>query len=244
MSRFEQTRWSVVLRAGNESTDGHAALESLCRTYRSPVLAYVRSRGHTPDQAEDLTQAFFMRFLEREWYCDANPDRGRFRAFLLTALKRFLSDANSEARAIKRGGEAKIQPLDEMGPNEPIDAVTPEDEFERAWVRAVLNTAFVQLRAEAGQVGKLALFDRLSEFLVERPSETDYACVAEVLHLRRNTVAVAVHRLRERLHELVRKELGETAASSDEAEGELQALRKSLDAVAPSLRENGDEHGH
>lgn len=231
MNRFETTQWSVVLRAEGDSDDARAALATLCRTYRSPVFAYVRSRGYDTDRADDLTQAFFTRFLERGWYCQADPQRGRFRAFLLTALKHFLSDAHSGAAALKRGGDCRIESLDEATAGACAGDADPEREFEKAWVRAVLAAAFTRLREEAMRADKLALFERLSEFLVERPVENDYARAAGELHLQRNTVAVAVHRLRHRLRELVREELGETAAGPEAAEDELRALRESLGAV-------------
>ncbi len=229
MGRFETTRWSLVLRARGESTDARAALEILCRTYRPPVLAFVRSRGYAVDAAEDLTQAFFARFLEREWHSGADPQRGRFRSFLLTALKRFLIDADSEAGALKRGGAFRFEALDEED-IEGLDARdTPERAFERAWAQAVLDAAFARLRAEAQAAGKLELFERLSEFLIEPTDENDYARAAGDLNLRRNTLAVAVHRLRHRLREMVREELAETTTGREEMEQELRTLRGSME---------------
>lgn len=232
MSRFETTRWSVVLQARGEAASARAALETLCRTYRAPVLAFVRSRGYTADAAEDLTQAFFARFLERAWHSSADPVRGRFRSFLLTALKRFLIDADSEAATLKRGGAIRFESLDNESDlaGEPQD--NPETAFEREWARAVLNAAFRRLREEAVEAGKLQLFEQLSEFLVEPPDESDYARVAAALNLRRNTLAVAVHRLRHRFRELVRAELNETTTGRAELEEELRALRGSLHALS------------
>lgn len=232
MGRFETTRWSVVLRARGEPGEARAALEQLCRTYRPPVLAFVRSRGYALDAAEDLTQAFFARFLERAWHSSADPERGRFRSFLLTALKRFLIDAGAEAAALKRGGGVRFHALDDEGDCEDAAGETPDTVFEREWARAVLNAAFARLRNEAEQAGKLALFDRLGEFLVERPDESEYAHAAEELQLRRNTLAVAVHRLRHRLRELVREELSEITASRAELDEELRTLRGSLQELA------------
>lgn len=231
MGRFETTRWSVVLRARGEADEARAALEQLCRTYRPPVLAFVRFRGYAADAAEDLTQAFFTRFLERAWYSSADPGRGRFRSFLLTALKRFLIDADAEAAALKRGGGIHFQALDDdaagVGNGE-----TPEAAFEREWAHAVLRIALERLRGEAEQAGKGALFQRLSEFLVERPDEAEYALAAAELNLRRNTLAVAVHRMRQRLRELVSEELLETTSSQAELANELRALRGSLRALS------------
>lgn len=226
MGRFETTRWSVVLRARGDADEARAALEQLCRTYRPPVLAFVRFRGYAADAAEDLTQAFFTRFLERAWYSAADPNRGRFRSFLLTALKRFLIDADAEAAALKRGGGVRFQTLDDDEAWMDAAGDTPDAVFEREWAHAVLRVALARLRAEAEQAGKLALFQRLGEFLIERPDEAEYARAAEDLHLRRNTLAVAVHRLRELVHE----ELLETTSSPTELEEELRTLRGSLEA--------------
>lgn len=236
MGSFETTRWSLVLRARGEPADARAALEILCRTYRPPVLAYIRSRGYTADAAEDLAQTFFAYFLEDAWHAKADPARGRFRSFLLTALKRFLIDAHAESRALKRGGGYHFESLEaETNADGASQAggESPERVFERDWAVAVLDAAIQRLRVEAEHAGKLALFERLSEFLVERPDEADYARAAAELNLRRNTLAVAVHRMRHRLRELVREELTETTAGRDELECELRELRAALGAVAP-----------
>lgn len=227
MGQFDTTHWSVVLRARGEPADARAALETLCRAYRAPVLAYVRRRVHARDAAEDLTQAFFARFLERAWHASADPERGRFRSFLLTALKRFLIDADTEAATLKRGGGYRFEQLDDTL-HAPADGDSPERIFERAWANAVLDAAFARLRGEAERAGKLALFERLREFLVEPPDEADYAKAAAELGLRRNTLAVAVHRLRHRLRDLVRAELADTTSDGADLEAELRALREAL----------------
>lgn len=217
------------MQARGDPADARVALETLCRTYRPPVLAYVRSHVYARDTAEDLTQAFFARFLERAWHAGADPERGRFRAFLLTALKRFLIDADAEAAALKRGGGCRFESLEEDAPDAPVGDESPERTFERAWAKAVLGAAFARLRTEAESAGKLEMFERLSEFLVEAPDEDDYARAAEDLHLRRNTLAVAVHRLRHRLRDLVRQELAETTACPADMDSELHALREALE---------------
>lgn len=228
MSRFDTTRWSVVLQARGNPEEARPALEALCRTYRPPVLAFVRGCGYQPAAAEDLTQAFFASFLERSWYRSADPERGRFRSFLLTALKRFLIDASRESGTLTRGGAFRFEPLDEKAGETGEAGDAPECVFEREWARTVLNAALARLRAEAKHAGKLALFERLSEFLLERPDETDYARVAEDLQLRRNTVAVAVHRLRHRLRELVRAEVAEATSCRAELEDEMRNLRAAM----------------
>ena len=234
MTRFDTTRWSIVARARGDNRDARAALESLCRVYRPPVLAYIRGRGYPAETAEDLAQTFFERFIEDAYPAVADPARGRFRAFLLTALKRFLINADAEANALKRGGAVRIDAL----PDEQASAVewladsdSPEREFERGWALAVLDSAMRKLRAEAEHAGKGELFTVLSEFLTERPDEADYARAAAALNLRRNTLAVSVHRLRHRLRELVRAEVAETTIANADLEAELHDLRASLPAV-------------
>lgn len=228
MGRFDTTRWSVVLQARGDPASARAALETLCRTYRPAVLAYVRAHTRARDDAEDLTQAFFARFLEQAWHASADPERGRFRSFLLTALKRFLIDAHAGAQALKRGGGYRFEPLAADDADMASDGDTPARAFDRAWAIAVLDSALAHLRGEAEQAGKLALFERLSEFLAEAPDETDYARAAADLNLRRNTLAVAVHRLRQRLRELVRQELADTTADRADMDTELHALREAL----------------
>lgn len=236
VNRFQTTRWSLVLAARTDTAASRQALDALCRTYRSPVVAYVRGRGYSADEAEDLAQTFFTRFIERAFHVHADPARGRFRAFLLTALKHFLNDANDAARAAKRGGEVHVRSLNSLvGGDDSLTQIealeTPERAFERAWAQSVLQTALERLRDEASEAGKSELFGHLREFLIERPDDVDYARVASDLNLRRNTVAVAVHRLRHRLRALVCEELAHTAADDDDLEQELEELRHSLGAV-------------
>lgn len=234
MAKFDSTQWSVVLRAGGAGADARRALDALCRTYRPPVLAFVRSQGYSIDAAEDLAQAFFADFIERASHADADPGRGRFRSFLLVALKRFLINADAQQRAQKRGGTAQIEALqDNSQPSTDVilETETPERAFERNWALAVLNSAMRKLREEADAAGKGKLFERLHEFLVESPDEADYERAARALNLRRNTLAVAVHRLRHRLRELVRAELAQTTATRTELETELRELRGTFASV-------------
>lgn len=228
MSRFETTRWSIVVRAREDTAQARAALEMLCRTYRPPVLAYIRGHGYAPDAAEDLAQSFFARFLEHAWHADADPARGRFRTYLLTVLKRHLSDAAVEARAQKRGGNFSFESLDEEN-SDAASTDAPERAFERAWAIAVLQSALARLKAEADEAGKGDLFTALREFLVEAPDEADYARASETLGMRRNTLAVAVHRMRQRLRDLVQEELAQTTVSERDCEDEMTRLGATLD---------------
>lgn len=228
--RFDTTRWSLILHAGGQGDDAHGALEALCRIYRPPVLAYVRAHRATREESEDLTQAFFAHLLEHRLAARADRERGRFRAFLLTSLKHFLASEFTRSSAQRRGGGVVGLPLDDF---EPIDAdVGPEQAFEREWAQTVLRQASLRLRAEAQQAGKDALFLRLQPFLLETPDDDDYAAVATALGLRRNTVAVAVHRLRSRLQDLVRAVVADTVSDAGQAENELRRMRAAL-TVAP-----------
>lgn len=245
MTRFDTTRWSIVLRARGEATDARAALDALCRRYRPPVLAYIRRRGHTTEDAEDLAQSFFVQFVGNATHTRADSERGSFRAFLLTTLKRFLRDADEAAHALKRGGAMQFKSLtDETIHPEDVeslaDPLTPEGAFEHDWAATVLEAAMQRLRAEARQAGKLHLFDQLSEFLLDRAEEGDYARAADALQMRRNALGVAVHRLRGRLREFVRDELAQTTASRAELESELRHLRKALNSVMPAAPAAGN----
>jgi RNA polymerase sigma-70 factor (ECF subfamily) len=203
----------------------------LCRTYRPPVLAYIKHHVGHAETAEDLAQLFFTHFLEHAYHADADPARGRFRALLLTALKRFLIDVRCEAHAVKRGGRVQFRSFEQGSIDGDAfeciaDADNPERAFERNWAIALIDAAMQRLRQEIIRAGKLELFDRLQEFLVERPDEADYARVAATLNLRRNTLAVTVHRLRRRLDQLIRDELAQTTAT--ELDSEIHDLRQTL----------------
>jgi RNA polymerase sigma-70 factor (ECF subfamily) len=227
MSRFDTTQWTLVLRARGQGEAARAALEALCRTYRPPVYAYIRRNGYARDAAEDLTQAFFASFLERASYESAEPGLGRFRNFLLTAVERFLLNEDRAGRTVKRGGRVQVRSLDARDAAV-ADEETPERAFERAWAFVVLDNALRRLRAEADEAGKREQFDRLCKFLVEPPDRTEYARIAAELGLRSNTLAVTVHRLRERLRVFVREALTETTANAAALETELQELGSAL----------------
>ncbi len=234
MSRFQTTRWSLVLQAREDDPGAGAALDRLCRLYRPPVLAYVRGRGVPSAEAEDLTQSFFEQFLRLRPDRTADPARGRFRVYLLVALRRFLANQQVAERAAKRGGGWKRTP-DADAVSRIADAAggTPDAEFERAWALAVVAQAQRQLRDEADAAGKRALFEALSPFLLEPPDREEYARVAERLGMRRNTLAVAIHRLRVRLHDVVRALLAEGIESEEDVADELAQLRRALAAPGP-----------
>ena len=227
--RFHTTSWSLILRAGAGGAGAGAALDALCRTYRPPVLAYARAHVRAQGEAEDLTQAFFAYLLEQRLAARADPERGRFRAFLLTALKHFLAGQYARATAQCRGGGVEVLTLDEV---EPPDDDGPEQAFEREWAQTVLREALARLHAEAQRADKEALFQRLRPFLLELPGEDEYAAIAAELGLRPNTLAVAVHRLRARLQDLVRAVVADTVSDRSEEDAELRILRTRFTGAA------------
>lgn len=218
------------MQAGSDSGDARTALEHLCRAYRPPVLALVRRHAHSREQAEDLTQSFFAKFLELGSYSAADPARGRFRTFLMTAIQRFLSNANAYAHAAKRDGGAMLSfdPSISSFELKAPDEESPERVFERAWAMTVLARSMQRLREEAAGAGKQALFESLEEFLIESPATAEYASAAATLGMRPNTVAVAVHRLRNRLRELLRAEVADTVATDADVDEEMRVLREVL----------------
>ena len=231
MTRFATTRWSLIRDARQAPPDGRAALAEICRVYRQPVLDYIRRRRPGSD-AEDLAQDFFARLLEQRWDLRASPDRGSFRAFLLTALRRFLIDANDYACADKRGGAWLQVPME----NEAVEwcgpaSESPEQAFTKAWMRTVVVRATDRLRQETAAAGKAALYAQLSGFLLEPPDHADYPRLAESLGLRVNTLAVAVHRLRQRLRELVHEEVLHTVSNQGDLDAELDGLRSAFGSL-------------
>lgn len=228
MDRFATTRWSLIRTAASGSGQ-RDALEALCRVYRPPVLAYVRAH-YGPAEAEDLTQAFFTHLLESSLPQRADSGRGRFRAFLLTALKNFVASRLAHERALRRGGGAQRIAIDEAVF---VDDDGPEQAFENAWAQTVLREALRAVAKEAHEAGRGPLFEQLRPFLFESPGADDYRRIAEATGLRRNTVAVAVHRLRARVQDLVHALVADTTTGEEDAEAELRQLRLNM-ARAPA----------
>jgi RNA polymerase sigma-70 factor (ECF subfamily) len=232
MAGFETTRWSLVLAAREEGPDARAALEALCRAYRPAVLAYVRGWGYSRSDAEDVTQGFFARLVEKRVHAAADPLRGRFRVFLRTALHNFMVSARESANAGRRKpaqGTAAIE-VDDLPTH--ADDDLPERAFERAFALVVVHRAMRRLKREADAAGKRELFDRLQGFLLEAPERDDYERLAGESGTRPNTIAVATHRLRQRLRELVREELAETVDDPAAVDGEYEV-------VVGAMREGG-----
>ena len=229
MSRFHTTRWSLILAARADTRAGHDALAALCAAYRPAILAYLRRFSASRSDAEDLAQGFFERFLEKRLHEVADPLRGSFRVFLRTALENYASHVREAANTQRRGGRLQHAELeDEPGLASGEGRDTPESAFELTWALTVLERAMARLEREAVDSGKSALFAALRDFLTETPEAEDYRRIAGQLAMRENTIAVAVHRLRKRLREMVRAELAETVADPTEVEHEVRAIREVL----------------
>lgn len=227
-SPFPTTRWTLVLAAGDpHRKEARSALVSLYESYWYPLYAYLRRRGYQADQAQDLTQEFFIRLLEGRYLDRANPEKGRFRAFILTSLKFFVADEEDRRRALKRGGGA-IVPVEfacgeERYQREPAHDETPERIFERRWALAVLDRVVEKLRNEFALHGHPEHFGRLKVFLLGQ-SEAPYAALAREMNITEGALKVAVHRLRKQYRELFRQEIADTVVDPAEVESELRYL--------------------
>ncbi len=231
---FVTTHWSVVVAAGrNDTARARDALARLCQTYWHPLYAYVRRLGHSPPDAQDLTQEFFARLLEKNYLADADESRGRFRSFLLASLKHFLANEWHKARAQKRGGGQIPIPIDFGNAEtsigfEPADTTTAEKIYERRWALTLLDQVLRRLREEYVRDGKAKNFEQLKSTLTEASRSVAYAEIARRLDTTEGAVKVAVHRLRQRYREVLRAEIAETVASPGEVEDELRSLFAAL----------------
>jgi RNA polymerase sigma factor (sigma-70 family) len=238
--RFATTRWSVVLAAAARSPQSDAALAALCETYWYPLYAYVRRRGYAVEDAEDLVQTFFVRVMDRQSLRLADPDRGRFRSFLLISLKHFLINEYDRARTAKRGGGAAVLSLDfPAGESryalEPGDALDPERLYEQRWALTVLQRVHVRLRTACMRAGKRELFEQLKAFVGGDDEHVPYRTAGAALGMSESAVRVAVHRLRRRFRDLLREEIEQTVDSPAEVEGELQFLLTTLSRVGSGV---------
>jgi DNA-directed RNA polymerase specialized sigma24 family protein len=228
--RFATTRWSLVLTAGDHSSaDSRRALESLCAAYWHPLYAYVRRRVSDVNEAQDLTQAFFAELLEKDCVGSATPERGRFRAFLLTALKHFLSKEWDKAKAKKRGGGRAPIPLDFASDDsrcstEPAGGLTPEEVFDRRWAETLLDQVMKRLEREFADVGKQSQFRQLKPFIIGQHEGATYADAGEVLGTTEAAAKMAVHRMRRRYRRLLREEVSQTVAAPSDIDDEIRDL--------------------
>ena len=234
MARFATTRWSLVLDAGTALTPrGHAALSTLCELYWYPLYSYLRRRGHTAEDAQDLTQGFFARLLEKHTLNVVDRSRGRFRSFLLGSLDNYVSNERDRSRAQKRGSGTPPISLDvamaeDRYVREPEDPLTPERIFDRNWALAVLDRVLNRLRAELHEAGKDDLFENLKGYLTGDQAAGSYQVVGASLGLTEGALKVAVHRLRRRYRTLLYDEIAQTVATPEEVELELQYLIEAI----------------
>jgi RNA polymerase sigma factor (sigma-70 family) len=227
---FASTQWSLVLAAGHRSSpDSCDALAALCQAYWYPLYAYARRQIGNVHEAQDLTQSFFARLLEKNLVSIADPARGRFRSFLLTSFKNFLVNEWDKGQAKKRGDGVMPLSLDFAGaesryPIEPSGGDSPERLFERQWVLSLLDHVLDRLRQESALAGKADQFDALKDFISGLPVDGNYAEAAHRLGATENAAKVAAHRLRKRYRELLREEIGRTIVGPEEVDDEIRCL--------------------
>ena len=226
---FTTTHWSVVLEAQSESPAAQEALEKLCRVYWRPIYSFVQRQGIAPEEAKDVTQAFFADLLEHKSLAAVRKERGRFRSYLLGALKYFLADERRRAMAIKRGKGQGLIPLEELSADErtemePADPVTAEQIYERRWASSVLEHVLGLLKNEYVVAGNAALFDCLKQLLPDEPGSPSQADIAGQLGMTANAVRQAFHRFRQRYQLLLREEIAQTVATPGDVEDELRHL--------------------
>ncbi len=226
---FPTTRWTFIRQAAAAPTaESRAALEELCRHYVDPVLAFVARRVESRETAEDLTQDFFSRLIRGELLAKADPNRGRFRAFLLNAVRDFLADAHDLARAQKRGGEVRHISLTTTVITEPMTQLSADQEFDVRWARTILQRSLDRLQSEHSD-GRATLFDALKGSL-DASDRMNGRDLAAKLGMSEGAVRVALHRMRQRLGQLIREEIAETVPSGTDIDDEILNLRKTLES--------------
>jgi RNA polymerase sigma factor (sigma-70 family) len=232
--RFATTQWSIVRAASSQSpAAARAALENLCTTYWTPVYAFVRKRGHSQPDAEDLTQAFFMLLLNSEFLQMADRDRGKFRSFLLKSVSNFLSVDRRKRDAEKRGGNVHVLGLDfregeRQYQAEAADTATPEQLFERQWALSILQDTTDHLRFEYTERNHQVLFESLEAHINQDPARLPYAELCETLNMSEDAIKQASRRLRLRYREILRARIAATVGSIDDIDAELRELISAL----------------
>jgi len=228
---FATTQWSVVLAARDGSdTEARAALESLCNAYWYPLYAYARGHGHDPESARDLTQAFFAELLEKDLLQAIDQSKGRFRSFLLASLKNFLSHERDKAQALKRGGGTQTVSMDADDAegrfkNEPVEALTPDQIFERRWGLTVMERAMGRLETETNSSAERPdQFERLKPYLTGSEPHIPYKDVSTEMGISEGAVKTAVHRMRQSYGRILRQEIADTISNPGELDDELRHL--------------------
>jgi len=230
---FPNTRWSVVLAARQTTSPASAAaLETICRDYWYPLYAYVRRCGQSPPDAQDLTQEFFCRLLEKRWLDAADPEKGKLRAYLIVALKHFMNKEWRRHSAQRRGGGQASVPFDTTLAETRLaadpQALAPDETYDQQWALTLLDLTVKRLQAEFQTAGRGADFDILKQCLMAERGAIDYAGVAQQLGVNEGAARVAVHRLRKRFREIYREEISQTLADGADLEAELRHLAAAL----------------
>ncbi len=224
----------MVLVAGQrDSPEAEAALAALCQRYWYPLYYYLRRMGRSPEDAQDLVQGFFVRLLEKKYLGDADRSKGKFRSFLLMALKAFVADEGDKAKAQKRGGGHEIVSLDEESTEmryrvEPVDRKSPEKAYECRWAMLLLERVLERLEGEFSSSGKARVFEALKTFLTGEKSEKTYAEIVQALGMSEGSLKVTVHRLRARYRELLRDEVAQTVDGAEAIDEEIRYLFAAL----------------
>ena len=223
--------WTTVKDAGQQdgSLKAQLALERLCRTYWYPLYAFLRQQGKSPEDAEDLTQAFFAHLMEKEALKNVLPERGRFRSFLLSSLKNFVTDIWKKEQALKRGGGARLIELDaEVAEDryryEPVEKLDPEKLFQRRWALTLLDEVVARLENEYTLKNKKELFTRIQPFLFDKKTDVPQSQIAQELGIKEATLNTEVFRLRQRYREILREEIGQTVSTTQDIEGEMREI--------------------
>jgi len=227
---FATTRWSLVLAAADRrDTTGRGALETLCQTYWIPVYAFIRGRGRSAVDAQDLTQEFFATLLDKQYLQAADPDRGRFRAFLLTMVKHFLSKEREKEGAIKRGGAIQVISIDanlseQRYQAQPTTERTADQIFDRQWAMSIIEQSLLRLRESYEQEDKATVYQQLLPLLTPAADNPSYAEIASRLGLTEGAIKMAVQRLRQRYRDLLRQEVASTLNTGDDMTDEINRL--------------------
>jgi len=241
--KFQTTQWSAVLLSAQSHEPGsRAALADLCKLYWHPIYTFVRRRGYNPDDAQDLTQGFFLTLFDRKSLHQVSPAKGKFRSFLLASVRNYISDEFDRERSLKRGGEIEFVPLefesgDERYLLQPKDALTAEKIFDARWATTLMEEALRRLNQEYCQQRKKTIFETLKPFIAPASGQKlpTYEKVAEKLNASLGGVKTLIHRLRKRYSELLREEVARTVSDPSEIDAEIHALCDALIAVEGRL---------
>jgi RNA polymerase sigma factor (sigma-70 family) len=239
MSSFPTTAWSVVSRARSADSKAREALGSLCAAYWRPLYSFARRSGHTSEDAHDLTQGYFTLLIEKDYLGDVRLREGRFRTFLLTSFRHFLSKERDRARALKRGGGRPLLSIDAgeaeaAHADEPLDTLDPEALFERRWALTILERAMARLRHEFAASGRTVEFEQLEAYLTGSEPKAPYQSAAERLGTTEGAIKKMVHRLRRRYGLLLREEIAATVADPEQIDAELRHLLASVRPWEPA----------